>query len=58
MVSTPEEDGLKELRDAENNIVISDSTLRYILPPKLNNMTARYKVMCGFECCISAKSMH
>ena len=28
MVSTPEEGGLKEARNAENNIIISDSTLQ------------------------------
>ena len=34
MVSPPEEGGLKEARDADNNIIIGDSTLRNILPPK------------------------
>ena len=27
-----------------------------ILPPKLKNIYDYYKVMCGCECCISAKS--
>ena len=58
MVSPPEEGGIKEARDADNNIIISDSTLRPILPPQLKNMSARYKVLCGFECCISDKSIH
>ena len=58
MASPPEEGGLKDARAADNNIVISDSTLRKILPPQLNKMTYQYKVMCGCECCISYKIMH
>ena len=49
------EGGLKKARDAEDNIIISDSTLRNILPPQLKKMTAQYKLMCGCECCKSAK---
>ena len=44
LVSDTDDDGLKEAIDAENNIIISDSTL--------------HKVMCGCECCISAKIIH
>ena len=44
-----EEGGLKESRDADNYIIISDSTSRDILPPQLKNMSSRYKVMCGCE---------
>ena len=40
MVSPPEEVGLKEARDEDNNIIISDSTLSNILPPQLKNMTS------------------
>ena len=58
MVSPPEEGVLKEARYEDNNIIISDSTLQKILPPQLKNMTSRYRVMCGCECCISAKGMH
>ena len=54
----PEKGGLKEARDQDNSIIISDSTLWNILPPQLKIMTSGYKVMCGCECCISAKSMH
>ena len=49
MVSPPEEGVLNQAIDIENNIIISDSTLRYIIPPQLNNMYAGYKVMCGCE---------
>ena len=57
-VSTSEEVGLNEARDADNNIIISDSTLPNILPPQLKNMSVRYKVMGGWECFISTKSMY
>ena len=58
MVSPPKEGGLKEAIYADNNNIISDSTLHNILPHQLKKMTPRYKVICGCECCISAKSMH
>ena len=38
MVIPIEEGGLKDKRDAEDKIIISDSTLRNILPPQLKNM--------------------
>ena len=58
MVSPQEEDGPEEARDSDNSIIIIDSTLWSILPPQINKMSARYKVICGFECCISAKIIH
>ena len=53
----PSEVGLKEERDSDNNIIISDSTLRKIIPPQLKKMYEWYKIMCGCECCIYAKNM-
>ena len=50
--------GLKYSRDEDDNIIIFDSTLRSLLPPQLKQVSARYKIMCGCECCISAKSIH
>ena len=41
MVIPPEEGGLNEARYADNNIIISDSTLLSINPPQLNNMSTR-----------------
>ena len=35
LVIDPDNGGLKKARDADNNIIISDSTLRSILPPQL-----------------------
>ena len=57
MVSPPEKAGLKEARDVDNNIIISDSTLRSILPPQLKKISAQYGLMCGCECCICTKSI-
>ena len=50
LLSDPIYDDLKDARHEDDNIIISDSTLRSLLPPKLKQMSARYKVMCGCEC--------
>ena len=50
--------GIKNSRDEDGNIIISDSTLRSLLPPQLKQMSSRYNIMCGCECCISARSIH
>ena len=56
MVIPPEELRLKEVRDAGNNIIISDSILRHILPYHLKKVTSQYKVICVCECYISDKA--
>ena len=38
MVSLQEEGGLKESKDADNNIIVSDSTLCSIMPPQLKKI--------------------
>ena len=58
VVSDPHDGGMKDTRDEVGKIVISDSTLLSLLPPQLKQMCARYKVMCGCEYCIYAKSIH
>ena len=58
LVSDPNDDGIKDARDEDGKIIISDSTLRSLLPPQLKQMSAHYKIMCGCECCISAKMIH
>ena len=58
LVSYPNGVGIKDARDEDGNIIISDSILYSLLPPQLKQISARYKVMCGCECCISAKSIH
>ena len=57
-VITPEEGGLEEEIYAEDSIKISDLNLRKILPPQLKKMTDQYKLVCGSDCCISAKIIH
>ena len=58
LVSDPNDGLLKDARDEDGKIIISDSTLRSLFPPQLKQISARYKIMCGCECCISAKSIH
>ena len=45
-ISPLEDGGIKDARDAENNIIISDSMLHNILSHQINKRTARYKVVC------------
>ena len=58
LVSDPKNGGLRDSRDEDGKFIISDSTLRSLLPPQLKTMSARYKIMCGCECCIYAKIIH
>ena len=58
LVSDPNYGGLKDARYEDGKNIISDSTLRSLLPPQLKQIFARYKIMCGCECCISTKSIH
>ena len=44
--------------DEDDNIIISNSTLRSLLPPRLKQISAQYKVMCGCGFFIFAKSIH
>ena len=57
-VSPPEECVLIEVIDADNNIIVDDSTFHDILPTQLKKMTSIYLVVCGCECCVSAKIIH
>ena len=58
LVSDTNDGGLKDARYEYGKNIISDSTLRLLLPPQLKQMSARYKVMCGCECCIYDKRIH
>ena len=58
LVSDTNNGGLKGTRDEDGNIIISDSTLCSLLPPKLKQTAAQYKVVCGCECFSSTKSIH
>ena len=50
LLSNTNDGGLKDARDEDDNIIISDSKLRSLFPPQLKQMSARYKIMCGCEC--------
>ena len=41
MVSPQDKGGLKESRDADNNIIIRDPFLSNIIPPLIKHMTSR-----------------
>ena len=58
LVINTNDGGLKDARDEYDNIIISDYTLSSLLPNQLKQMSVRYKVMCGCECCIYAKRIH
>ena len=47
LVSDPNDGGLKDAIDEDGRIIISDSTLRSLLPPQSKQISARYKIMCG-----------
>ena len=57
-MSDTNDGGIKDDRDEDDNIIISDSTFRSLFPPQLKQISSQYKVMCGCECWISAKSIH
>ena len=57
LVSDPNYGGLKDARDEDDNIIISDSTFRSLFPPQLKQIPAQYKFMCGCECCILLEEM-
>jgi hypothetical protein len=45
--------GLAEARDSTSRkVIISDTALRYLLPPQLKPMTEKHKQMCGCETCL------
>ena len=58
LVSDTNDVGLKDDRDEYDKTIISDSTLRSLKTSQFKQMYARYKVMCGREYCIYAKSIH
>ena len=57
-VSYPNDGGLKYSRGEGDDIIISDSTLHSLFPPQLKQNSARYKVVCGCECCIYDKIIY
>ena len=49
LVIDPNDHVIKDDRDEDDNIVISNSKLRSLLPPQLKQMSASYKFMGGFN---------
>ena len=45
LVSDPNDGGMKDARDEDGKIIISDSTLHLLLPSQLKQISARYKIM-------------
>jgi hypothetical protein len=50
--------GLAGVRDCSGKLFISDTKLRSLLPPHLQMMSDRYKIMCGCETCIQMHNVH
>ena len=55
LLSEDETVGLKEARDENGKVLISDTALRCLRPPQVKPMTERHKVMCGCKICITIK---
>ena len=55
LVSDTNGGGLKDARDKDGNIIISDSTLCSLLPPQLKKISTHYKIMCVCECLLLLK---
>ena len=58
LFSDPSAGGIKDARDEDHFSRSHTTTLRSLLPPQVKQMSAQYKVVCGCECCISAKIIH
>ena len=58
IISNAKNSGLKEAIYEDGNIIINYSTLGSLLTPQSLKMLSRYKVMCGWECCIPSKIIH
>ena len=57
MLIPTEESGIEEAVYVENNMIITESTIRNILSPQLRKISAQNKILCCCECCIFAQSM-
>ena len=57
-MSDTNDGALKDTRDKDGKIIITDSIFFALLPPQLRQMSACYKIISGCEWCISGKSIH
>jgi hypothetical protein len=51
LISPASDGGLAAAR-VDGKVIISDTALRYLLPPQLKPMTEKHKQMCGCEVCL------
>ena len=49
--------GLPEVWDKKNNLLVSDTSFRSLIPPHIKYMTTKYKQMCACEICVMIKSL-
>ena len=49
--------GLPEVWDKNDNLLVSDTSFRSLIPPHIKYMTTKYKQMCGCEICVMIKSL-
>eukprot|EP00978_Attheya_sp_CCMP212_P028595 scaffold99190_cov42-Attheya_sp.AAC.2 len=56
LIATPDKGGLLGARHEEtNDVIISDTMLRSLVPPELRPMTDSHKIMCGCTTCNTSK---
>ena len=49
--------GLPELWNNNNNLLVSDTSFRSLIPPHIKYMTTKYKQMCGCEIFVMIKNL-
>ena len=58
LISSLDDGSLLGSRHAEiNDVIISDTMLRYLAPPQLSRMADNHKMMCGCAICNISKYM-
>ena len=58
IIASPDDGGLLQARQAEtNDVIISDTMLCSLAPPKLRPMADNHKIMCGCAICNTSKYM-
>ena len=58
LIASPDDGGLLGARHAKtNDVIISDTMLRSLAPPKLSPMKNNHKMMCGCGICNTSKDM-
>eukprot|EP00978_Attheya_sp_CCMP212_P013623 scaffold34204_cov39-Attheya_sp.AAC.6 len=56
LIAPPDQGGLQGARHHESNdVIISDTMMRSLVPPELRPMTDRHKIMCGCTICNTSK---